>query len=76
MPWIEDVELACGAYRFELSCWWHTRTWTKDVTVAETAMLVDEIVDQALAAAESSAVVLAPGQPPPDTTLQARRRPR
>ncbi|WP_331730256.1 endonuclease domain-containing protein [Streptomyces sp. NBC_01174] len=71
VAWIEDVELAHGAYRFELSCWWHKKTWTKDVTVAETAMLVKEFVDQALAAVQAGAVVPAPRQPAPDTTLQA-----
>ncbi|MFB9462751.1 endonuclease domain-containing protein [Streptomyces cinereospinus] len=40
VPWIEHVELAHGAYRFELSCWWHKATWTKDVTVAQTATLL------------------------------------
>ncbi|MEU1489353.1 hypothetical protein ABZ456_03690 [Streptomyces sp. NPDC005776] len=65
------MELAHGAYRFELSCWWHKETWTKDVTVAETAMLVREFVDQALAAAQAGAVVPSPRRPVSDTTLQA-----
>ncbi|WP_345943588.1 endonuclease domain-containing protein [Streptomyces sp. SID8352] len=29
-PWIEHVELAHGAYRFEPSCWWHQATWGLD----------------------------------------------
>ncbi|MFE1876814.1 hypothetical protein ACFW9N_39170 [Streptomyces sp. NPDC059496] len=36
-PWVEDVELNRGAYRFELSCWWHDARWTKTVTVVEAA---------------------------------------
>lgn len=71
VPWIEDVEFARGAYRFELSCWWHKATWTKAVTVAETAMLLREFVDQALATAQADAVVPAPRSPAPDTILQA-----
>ncbi|MER6775001.1 endonuclease domain-containing protein [Streptomyces bacillaris] len=71
VPWIEDVELAHGVYRFELSCWWHKATWTKDVTVAETAILVRQFVDQALAAGQAGAVVPGPSRPVPDTTLQS-----
>ncbi|MFJ6053603.1 endonuclease domain-containing protein [Streptomyces sp. NPDC092307] len=59
-PWIEDVELDHGAYRFELSCWRHDARWSKTVTVVEAAMLVREFVDQALAAAQPTAVVPAP----------------
>ncbi|MFF4180986.1 endonuclease domain-containing protein [Streptomyces sp. NPDC001750] len=51
-PWIERVELVHGTYRFELSCWWHEDTWTKDITVAEASALVRDFVDQALAAAQ------------------------
>ncbi|MGW2777317.1 endonuclease VII domain-containing protein [Streptomyces olivaceoviridis] len=76
MPWIEHVELAHGAYRFELSCWWHKATWTKDVTVAETAGLVREFVDQALAGEQAGAAVPAPRRPASDTTVQALRPPR
>ncbi len=71
VPWIEHVELAHGAYRFELSCWWHKATWTKYVTVAETAALVREFVDQTLAAEQAGAVVPAPRHPASDTTVQA-----
>ncbi|WP_327372275.1 endonuclease domain-containing protein [Streptomyces sp. NBC_01217] len=59
-PWVEDVERGHGAYRFELSCWWHDAGWTKTVTMVEAAMLVREFVDQALATAQSNAVVPAP----------------
>ncbi|MFD3553548.1 hypothetical protein ACFWWA_15755 [Streptomyces goshikiensis] len=59
-PWFEDVELDHGAYRFDLSCWRHDARWTKTVTVVEAAMLVREFVDQALAAAQPTAVVPAP----------------
>ncbi|GGX29592.1 hypothetical protein [Streptomyces chryseus] len=71
VPWIEDVELAHGAYRFGLSCWWHKATWTKDVTVAESATLVREFVEQALAAAQAGAVVPAPRSPASVTALPA-----
>ncbi|WP_327191116.1 endonuclease domain-containing protein [Streptomyces xinghaiensis] len=71
VPWIEHVELTRGMYRFKLSCWWHKRTWTKDVTVAETAALMEKFVDQALAAEQTSAVVPAPRRPTSDTTVQA-----
>lgn len=56
-PWFEDVELDHGAYRFELSCWWHDARWTKTVTAVEAAMLVRELVDQVLAAEQPTAVV-------------------
>ncbi|MEU7730415.1 hypothetical protein AB0B78_35180 [Streptomyces sp. NPDC040724] len=59
-PWFEGVELDHDAYRFELSCWWHDARWTKAVTVVEAAMLVREFVDQALPAAQPTAVVPAP----------------
>ncbi|WP_392675930.1 hypothetical protein [Streptomyces sp. LN785] len=59
-PWVEHLELAHGAYRFELSCWWREAGWTKTVTVVETSVLVRGFVDQALAAAQSDAVVLVP----------------
>jgi hypothetical protein len=52
------VELAHGAHHFELECWRHSQTWTKDVTVPETVALVRGFVDQALAA--SQPVVLVP----------------
>ncbi|MFC9343908.1 hypothetical protein ACFT0G_32255 [Streptomyces sp. NPDC057020] len=65
VPWTENVELAHGAYRFGLSCWWHKATWRKDVTVAETATLVREFVDQTLAAAQVGAVVPEPRRPAP-----------
>ncbi|MEU2026149.1 hypothetical protein ABZ565_28940 [Streptomyces sp. NPDC016469] len=65
------MELAHGTYRFELSCWWHKAMWTKDVTVAETAALVKEFVDQALAAEQAGASIPAPRYPASDTTVQA-----
>ncbi|MCX4444841.1 endonuclease VII domain-containing protein [Streptomyces sp. NBC_01789] len=71
VPWIEHVELAQGTYRFELSCWWHKAMWTKDVTVAETAALVKEFVDQALAAEQAGASIPAPRHPASDTTVPA-----
>ncbi|MET7571263.1 endonuclease domain-containing protein [Streptomyces sp. NPDC005492] len=59
--WVNHVELAHGVHRFELECWWHGETWTKDVTVPETVALVRDFVCSALAAAE------------PDTVVPARR---
>ncbi|MFI8944306.1 hypothetical protein [Streptomyces syringium] len=59
-PWVENIELDHRAYRFELSCWWNDARWTKTVTVVEAAMLVREFIDQALADAQSNAVVPAP----------------
>ncbi|MFI6422928.1 hypothetical protein ACIBG6_36765 [Streptomyces sp. NPDC050842] len=53
------------------SSWWHKATWTKDVTVAETAALVREFVKPALAAEQAGAVVPAPRHPAWNTTLQA-----
>ncbi|MET8810110.1 hypothetical protein ACWDZ8_40700 [Streptomyces sp. NPDC003233] len=58
------MELAHGAHRFELEC------WTKDVTVPETAALVQDFVDQALAAAQPDAVVPA-ARAASDTTTPA-----
>ncbi|GEB60070.1 endonuclease domain-containing protein [Streptomyces gardneri] len=59
-PWLKNVELAHGRYRFELSCWWHEAEWTKDVTVAETSALVRNFVLHALAAAHPEAGVPTP----------------
>ncbi|KFG10875.1 endonuclease domain-containing protein [Streptomyces scabiei] len=56
-PSIRHVELAHGTHRFELECWWHSETWTKDVAVPETVALVRDFVDQALAAAQPDTVV-------------------
>ncbi|WP_406364400.1 hypothetical protein [Streptomyces sp. NBC_01579] len=67
-PWVEHLELAHGAYRFKLSCWWHETRWTKAVTVVETSVLVRDFVDQALAAAQPDAVVLAPRAAPDATS--------
>ncbi|MFD0007133.1 endonuclease domain-containing protein [Streptomyces sp. NPDC127178] len=55
------VELAHGAHHFELECWRHSATWTKNVMVPETAALVRNFVDHALAAAQ------------PDVALPAAR---
>ncbi|MFJ3224376.1 hypothetical protein ACIPJS_13595 [Streptomyces sp. NPDC086783] len=65
------MELTYGAYRFELSCWWHKATWTKDVTVAETATLVGEFVAESLAAERAGTVVPVPRHPASGTTVQA-----
>ncbi|WP_217144884.1 hypothetical protein [Streptomyces sp. AC627_RSS907] len=46
-------------------------TWTKDVTVAETATLVREFVEQTLSAEQDGTVVPAPRRPALDMTLQA-----
>lgn len=51
-PSVQHVELAHGAHRFELSRWWHSETWTRDVTVPETLALVRGFVDHALASAQ------------------------
>ncbi|MFD5079551.1 endonuclease domain-containing protein [Streptomyces sp. NPDC058371] len=56
-PSVRHVELAHGAQRFELECWRHGARWPKDVTVPETASLVQDFVDQALAIAQPDAVV-------------------
>ncbi|MDQ0577883.1 endonuclease domain-containing protein [Streptomyces rishiriensis] len=56
-PSVRHVKLAHGAHRFELECWWHSETWTKDVTVPETAALVRGFADQALAAPQPDVVV-------------------
>ncbi|WP_030619348.1 hypothetical protein [Streptomyces fulvoviolaceus] len=65
------MKLAHGAHRFELECWWgHSETWTKNVTVPETAALVRDFVGQALAAAQPDAVVPA-ARAASDTTTPA-----
>lgn len=69
-PSVQHMELAHGAHRFELECWWHSETWTKDVTVPETAALVQDFVDQALAAAQPDVVVPA-ARAASDTTSPA-----
>ncbi|MFF5139998.1 endonuclease domain-containing protein [Streptomyces sp. NPDC013157] len=56
-PSAQHMELAHGAHRFDLECWRHSHMWTKNVTVPETAALVRDFVDQALAAARPNAVV-------------------
>lgn len=56
-PSAQHMELAHGAHRFDVECWRHSHTWTKNVTVPETAVLVRDFVDQALAAAQPDAVV-------------------
>ncbi|WP_329266899.1 KUP/HAK/KT family potassium transporter [Streptomyces sp. NBC_01451] len=58
-PSVRHMELAHGAHCFELECWWHGETWTKDVTVPETVALVRDFVDQALTGAQPGAAVLA-----------------
>lgn len=44
-PWARHMELAHGAHRFELECWQHSTTWTKDVTVPDTLAFVRDVVD-------------------------------
>ncbi|MFD5378322.1 endonuclease domain-containing protein [Streptomyces griseoincarnatus] len=68
--WVRHVELAHGAHRFELDCWWHSQKWTKDVTVPEALAVVRDFVDQALAAAQPDAVVPA-ARAASDTTSPA-----
>ncbi|WP_051821607.1 endonuclease domain-containing protein [Streptomyces sp. NRRL F-5065] len=52
-PYAREVEHAHGVRRFELECsGWHASRWTKDVTVPETAALVQAFVDAALASRE------------------------
>ncbi|MFF3710339.1 endonuclease domain-containing protein [Streptomyces phaeochromogenes] len=54
--WVRHVELAHGAHHFELKCWQHGETWTKDITVPETVALVRSFVDHALAASQPDVV--------------------
>jgi hypothetical protein len=56
-PWARHVELAHGAYHFELECWPHTTTWTRDVTVPDALALVRDFVDRALAARPGTVTV-------------------
>ncbi|MFJ1610408.1 endonuclease domain-containing protein [Streptomyces sp. NPDC088253] len=56
-PSAQHLELAHGMHRFDLECWRHSETWTKNVPVPETAALVRDFVDQALAAAQPDTVV-------------------
>ncbi|MGW9400631.1 endonuclease domain-containing protein [Streptomyces sp. NPDC055642] len=56
-PWARHMELAHGAHRFELECWQHSTTWTRDVTVPDTLALVRDFVDQALAARPGTVTV-------------------
>ncbi|MDX3781427.1 endonuclease domain-containing protein [Streptomyces europaeiscabiei] len=67
---VRHVELAHGAHHFELECWSHSQTWTKDVTVPETVALVRDFVDHALTAAQPGAVVPA-ARAASDTTSPA-----
>jgi hypothetical protein len=68
--WVRHVELAHGAHRFELECWWHSETWTMDVTVPETVALVRDLVERRLAAPQPDVVVLA-ARAASDTTSPA-----
>ncbi|MFK4105473.1 hypothetical protein ACI2L1_36510 [Streptomyces sp. NPDC019531] len=51
------MELAHGAHRFELECWRHSTTWTKNTTAPDALALVWDFVDQAHAAQSGTVTV-------------------
>ncbi|MFI2241233.1 endonuclease domain-containing protein [Streptomyces chrestomyceticus] len=60
-PYAREVDFVHGVYRFELHCCGTLAPWSKNVTVPETAVLVQAFVKAALAAQQGQ---LSPGATP------------